>query len=147
MVTDDMPVQIDTLPLEEIVELFLNGHCASFAYAAWLAYGGRSDVGISVLIDDDGEPNFDLDEDEAPTRCAIHAYLAGPTLDLDAAGVATPEEMGDRYGLAAHSIDGPYRPDEFLQIFCCEDGPFEFDQHFVELAQATIPLLGLAQEV
>ena len=118
----------DPLPDEDQVDLFLNGHCAAFAYGAWIALGNPTNVGISVLLDDDGEPNTD------DGRRLIHAFLSSPSYDIDARGLRSPAQMAEEYGLCAFSIDGPFPPPIFKAIFCGHDGPFECEDHMVTMA-------------
>ena len=118
----------DPLPDEDQVDLFLNGHCAAFAYGAWLALGQPDGVGISVLIDEFGEPNTE------DGRCLIHAFLSSPAEDIDARGPRSPAEMAEEYGLCAFSVDGPFPSHAFKGIFCGNEGPFECEDHMVTMA-------------
>jgi hypothetical protein len=122
---------MDAETRERLIDQFLQGSCASYAVAVWRHLGRPEDGGIEVIFDDDGEPNTD------DGRCAVHAFWSGD-LQADARGVRTPEDMADEYGLASHSVDGPYHPEAFLDMFCGHDGAFEFDEDDVEEALSLI---------
>jgi hypothetical protein len=127
----------DRLPDADLVELFLNGHCAAYAIAAAraLSKAGATGVGISILIDEDGEPNTQDD------RCVIHAYASCDRLDYDAEGPRTPDEMADGYGLNAYDIDGPFSEEEFLRFFCGpadEHDGLEADPQWITAAEDLI---------
>ena len=98
-------------------DAFANGQCGAYAIAAarLLLAAGHRNVGISILIDEDGEPNTDDD------RCVIHAYASCSEFDCDVEGVVDPEDMADRYGLQAYDTDGPFDESEFTSFFCHED--------------------------
>jgi hypothetical protein len=80
---------------EDLVDMFLNGRCGSFAIAAAavLESRGETGVGISLLFSDDQEPNT------ADGRGAIHAYVTCDRFDADARGIREPHHMADEYGL------------------------------------------------
>lgn len=109
---------IQRMPDDELVDMFLNGHCAAFAIAAARAMrtAGRTGVGISTLIDEHGEPNSQDD------RCVFHAYASCDAFDADARGVRTAGEMEDDYDVGPVEIDGPFEEEEFVSFFCDEDG-------------------------
>lgn len=123
---------MDAETRERLVDEFLQGGCASFALGAWEALGRPADAGIEVLFDDDGEPNTE------DGRCAVHAFWSDSRIQADARGPRTPGEMADEYGIASHSVDGPYHPEEFMETFCGEDGPFEISDEDVGTASAMI---------
>lgn len=114
---------------EYLVDLFLNGGCASFAIGVWNHLGRPADAGIEVLFDDDGEPNTE------DGRSAVHAFWSDDTRKTDARGCRSDEAMADEYGLASYSSDGPYHPEEFLDVFCGPDGPFEYDPQTAAMAE------------
>lgn len=98
---------------EDLVDMFLNGHCGSFAVAAAaiLEARGEMGVGISLLFDDEQEPNT------VDGRGAIHAYVSCDRFDADARGIREPHEMADEYGLMGWETDGPYSPPELAGMF------------------------------
>lgn len=98
---------------EDLVDMFLNGHCGSFAVAAAaiLEARGETGVGISLLFDDEQEPNT------VDGRGAIHAYVSCDRFDADARGIRQPHEMADEYGLMGWETDGPYSPPELAGMF------------------------------
>lgn len=112
---------------------FLHGDCAAFAIAAVRALiaAGHDHVGISVLIDEDGEPNT------ADGRCACHAYASTSEFDMDAAGVRTASQMSEDFEVHWVDTDGPFSEDEFLKGFC-SDGGLEVDPGMIDLANALI---------
>jgi hypothetical protein len=111
-----------------LVDLFLNGQCASFALGVWEALGRPADAGVEVLFDEEGEPNTDDD------RCAIHAFWSDSEVQADARGARPPSEMADEYDLGSHHIDGPFAPEEFRRLFCGDDGPFDVDDATIAMA-------------
>ena len=115
-----------------LVDEFLQGGCASYAIGAWQALGRPADGGVMIILDDDGEPNTDDD------RCAVHAFWSGGHIQCDARGIREPETMADEYGVASWSLDGPFHPEAFIEAFCGDDGPFEFDQNDADTAQHLI---------
>lgn len=102
-----------SLTRDDLVDIFLNGRCGSFAIAAAQALQARGDagVGVSLLFDDEQEPNT-LDG-----RGAIHAYASSDLRDVDARGVREPADMAKEYGLNSWQVDGPYAIDELLAAF------------------------------
>jgi len=119
----------EPMPDDDLVHVLLNGHCAAFAVAAARAMraAGRTGVGISVLVDEDGEPNSQDD------RCVFHAYASCDGFDADARGVRTARDMEDDYDVGRVEIDGPFTESEFLAFFCDEDG-LEADPHWITAA-------------
>lgn len=134
---------MDAETRERLVDQFLQGGCASFAIGVWQALGRPGDAGVEVIFDDDGEPNT------ADGRCAVHAFWSDSRIQSDARGVRTVDDMADEYGLASWSVDGPYHPEHFLEEFCGDDGPFDFDQEDADAAEhlvaVTPSLIGNAQ--
>ncbi len=100
---------------EDLVDWFLNGMCGSYAVAAAsvLEKRGAKGVGISLLFDDEQEPNT------TDGRGAIHAYASCDEYDADAAGVREPVEMAEEYGIigCGWDVDGPYSPPELAAMF------------------------------
>lgn len=123
----------DRFPHDELVHLFLNGHCAAFAVAAARALqeAGHDGVGISILVDEDGEPNSQDD------RCVFHAYASCEGFDADARGVRTAGDMADEYEVGRVGTDGPFTEDEFLRFFCDEEG-LEADPRWIIAAAEMI---------
>lgn len=111
-----MPTADWTPPIltdEDLVDIFLNGHCGSYAVAAAaiLESRGMTGVGISLLFDDEQEPNT------SDGRGAIHAFVSCDGFDADARGVRTPADMAEEYGLMGWDVDGPYSPQELAAMF------------------------------
>lgn len=114
---------------EHLRDLFMNGQCGAYAIAAAraLTQAGHKNVGISILIDENGEPNTDDD------RCVIHAYASCDLFDCDVEGVIDPEDMADRYDLLAYDIDGPFSEEDFISFFCHEDA-LDVDMSWIDTA-------------
>jgi len=110
-------------------DAFANGQCGAYAIAAARALlaAGRDNVGISILIDEDGEPNTDDD------RCVIHAYASAGPEDYDVEGRVEPNEMADRYDLISWDTDGPFEEKDFVSFFCHEDA-LDVDLSWIETA-------------
>lgn len=108
---------------------FLHGHCAAFTIAAAraLTAAGHSHVGISILIDECGEPNSD------DGRCVCHAYASTAEFDLDAGGVRDPDEMAQDMDADFYDVDGPFSEEEFLSGFCGEEG-LSVDRSMIDVA-------------
>ena len=108
---------------------FLHGHCAAFAIAAAraLSAAGHAHVGISILIDECGEPNSD------DGRCVCHAYASTDEFDLDAAGVRDPGDMASDMDADCYDVDGPFSEAEFLSGFCGEEALIA-DQSMIDVA-------------
>ncbi len=127
------PNGIERMPDEDLVDFFLNGHCAAFAIAATRAMhaAGRTGVGISILVDEDGEPNSQDD------RCVFHAYASCDGFDADAKGIRTAGEMEDDYDVGPVEIDGPFDEEDFTSFFCGDDG-LEADPVWIGAAEDLI---------
>jgi hypothetical protein len=100
------------MTIDEAEDRYMNGGCAAFAYALWLAHGSPADAMIGLLCCDDNEPF----SDDIPFDCT-HAYLDMPDYEMDVAGRRSPDEMADDLYLDSCSLNGPYAPDEFLRTF------------------------------
>jgi hypothetical protein len=124
---------VDRIPDEDLIEAFLNGHCAAYAIAAARALeaAGREDVGISILIDENGEPNSQDD------RCVFHAYASCTDFDADARGVRTAGDMADDYDVGGVELDGPFSESDLLAFFCGEYG-LEADPFWIAAADDLI---------
>lgn len=108
-----MPEAQHVLNDEDLVDQFLNGYCGSFAVAAAaiLEARGETGVGISLLFDDEQEPNT------VDGRGAIHAFVSCDRFDADARGIREPHEMAYEYGLMGWDTDGPYSPSDLADMF------------------------------
>lgn len=117
------------LPGGPDLDQFLHGDCAAFAIAAAraLAKAGHEQVGISVLIDENGEPNT------TDGRCACHAYASTAEFDLDAGGIRTAGDMSEDFDIHWFDSDGPFTEAEFLDGFCQPDG-LTVDPAMIDLA-------------
>ena len=122
---------------------YMHGHCASFAYALWLAHGKPSNGLIGILSDDllsSDADEADPDSDEILFDCT-HAYLDLPTCEIDVCGARSPQEMAEQLGLASWSLYGPYTPKEFLELFTSyhrPDRPLEASSDEIAKALAFI---------
>lgn len=114
-------------------DAFANGQCGAYAIAAarHLSANGHSNVGISILIDEEGEPNTDDD------RCVIHAYASCDKFDYDIEGIVDSEQMADRYDLNAYDVDGPFSEEDFISFFCHEDA-LDVDMSWISVAEEWI---------
>jgi hypothetical protein len=114
---------------EDLVDVFLNGRCGSYAVAAAgiLENRGETGVGISLLFDDDQEPNT------VDGRGAIHAFVSCDRFDADARGIRTPAEMAEEYRLMGWDVDGPYSPQEMAAMF---DEPIDMGVHPESITEA-----------
>lgn len=111
----------------ELVDVLLQGGCASFAMGAWEA-AGRPDGGrIGVLIDGGGAPC-------SVEGRAVHAFWWHGDVVADATGPRDPIVMADAYDLFRWRTEGPMHPEAFVDDYCGEDGPFEIDDDLVAAA-------------